>query len=172
MRGYIYKILVVTPVLLILNLTFFIPNTEGQNWIQSNIYNSSSAWKWINPYPSNKTLYQTQFINENTGYSQIDYRIFRTTNGGNNWIVPGDTNVNSVLYFFENSNTGYKNCIGGIHKTTNGGINWIIFKENISNFSVYSMSSLPGNCFMYSGTYFSSFGPVASLWYTSNNGVN
>lgn len=132
-----------------------------------------SAWKWINPYPSNKTLYSTVFFNENFGYSCIDFRIFRTNDGGINWIVPGDTNINSIFIDFQNASTGYKACIGGIYKTTNSGINWNFFYNvSFSNGSISSLCCYPENYFIFSYTYYSPFGAVASLWYTSNNGIN
>jgi hypothetical protein len=54
----------------------------------------------------------------------LPYKVFRTTNGGNNWDSTLATPGRGNHIYFINSNTGWVSVGGGIHKSTDGGQNW------------------------------------------------
>jgi len=85
---------------------------------------SQSGWIWHNPLPFGVDMEYIKFFNENTGFTILESKVYKTTNSGINWIIPGDTVGAFHDVQFLDVNTG---IITGslIHKTTNGGLNWI-----------------------------------------------
>ena len=133
---------------------------------------SQSGWIWHNPVPSNKTLSKTQFVNSTTGFTIINYRIFKTTNGGNNWYIPGDT-IGHYYYKFLDETTGFTLFNYAIYKTNNSGINWNLFQSLISLDVTYTgLDFLNQNTGFYTFTIFSPFGPFGHIAYTTNGGIN
>src|SRR4030095_570021 len=96
----------------------------GQNWIMK-----------TNPSGSNYSLYTTEFLNENTGFTFVNFatvaggNVFKTTDGGDNWTQysTGGTSENIYAADMVDVNTGYC-CYNPsnrpVYKTTNGGVNW------------------------------------------------
>ena len=90
------------------------------------------------------TLWDVQFINQNTGWVVGDTTaVFKTTNGGLNWMkhdISYTTNIELFSLKFLDANTGF--AAGGHHsgvgdlyyayifKTTNGGTNWFTLYNN------------------------------------------
>src|SRR5207244_464881 len=79
------------------------------------------------------------FIDINTGWSLIleDYRVFKTTNSGNNWgllaTLPDCFNAHCIT--FKNTNIGWvSGDCGQIFKTVNGGLNWFQQISGTTNF--------------------------------------
>ncbi|MBN8571297.1 MAG: hypothetical protein J0M18_16875 [Ignavibacteria bacterium] len=85
-------------------------------------------WQWLNPVITCNTLYDSDFINEQTGFITGEIgTLYKTNNAGTNWqkiFLPVTSNFNSIK--FVNSTTG---IISGdnslILRTTNTGVNWV-----------------------------------------------
>ncbi len=76
------------------------------------------------------TLYNLQFVNENTGWIiGTASKILKTTNSGSNWVtqispLPPNRELNGLHML--NANTGYiAGWTSTFLKTTNGGDNWV-----------------------------------------------
>ena len=134
-----------------------------------------SGWYWFNPYPSNKTIKKIQFLNNNTGYSIIESRFYKTTNGGSFWFIPGDTlyqyisSSSSNCYRFFDATTGIL-FADKVYKTINGGLNWNI----IYNWAGPSSADiLDLNTWYFTYVINSPIGGTFSyIRYTSNGGLN
>src|SRR3990172_3015887 len=99
-------------------------------------YNSGSVYKTVNKGDtweivysvSNKTINNSFFYNNSTGYICGSIGISKTTNGGMNWINQWSNPVNLMSINFIDLNTGFASGVsysgGMVLKTTNGGINW------------------------------------------------
>src|SRR4029453_14872822 len=97
----------------------------GVNWLPKN-----------QPSGNNYSLYTTEFINENTGWTFVNFstvpggNVFKTTDGANSWTqyTTGGTSENIYAADMVDANTGYC-CYNPsnrpVYKTTNGGENWI-----------------------------------------------
>ncbi|RPI17435.1 MAG: T9SS C-terminal target domain-containing protein [Ignavibacteriae bacterium] len=95
----------------------------------------SPVWKfsiaqanWVNIGSVGYEVRSSYFLDINTGWVCCEqYKIFKTTNGGQNWAGQSDVN-DPMLFdiFFINQNTGWS-CgnYGFVRKTTNGGTNWV-----------------------------------------------
>ena len=103
---------------------------------KTKFYKSSNGGiNWINSYtaPSNQSINNGYFINENTGW--VNFRIstfpppynfnyiHKTTNGGINWISEGIRNSSSI--YFHNLTDGVYTNKDSLMRTSNGGTNWI-----------------------------------------------
>ncbi len=86
-------------------------------------------WKWQHGGTVGGILSSINFININNGWAlNLElYRLYKTTNSGNNWVLtdslPDCFNAHHIL--FTSINTGYvSGDCGNLFKTTNGGLNW------------------------------------------------
>jgi photosystem II stability/assembly factor-like uncharacterized protein len=102
------------------------------------LFNSSDAqgWQWLNPLPTNSTLYSTSFTSKDTGFIVGENgTILKTNDGGSHWTNQysgGSLTLRSVS--FPDRDTGYAADVHGtIIKTTNGGKNWTIIYATASN---------------------------------------
>jgi len=109
----------------------------------SNVVLSQSGWI-VYQTGVISTLWDIQFINQNTGWVVGDTTaVFKSTNGGLNWMkydISYTTNIELYSLKFLNENTGF--AAGGHHsgvgdfyyayifKTTNGGVNWSTLYNN------------------------------------------
>lgn len=107
--------------------------------ISSNITAQKSGWYFVTPRPTNMTLNNVRFLNQNTAIAIGYYgTVFTTTDGGANWSNPMSTSavtgLDKLHYFdmtFFDQNTGYiiGDNAGGItklFKTTNSGFRWTL----------------------------------------------
>lgn len=109
----------------------------GTNSVVLKTTNGGQNWTPVTK-PSttvNYSLYDIEFIDENTGWVFINYspvsvdgNIFKTTNGGNSWVQQTIGNTTSIMGAdMVNANVGYL-CLNPsgnpIYKTTNGGTTW------------------------------------------------
>ncbi len=108
------------------------------------------------------------FINQDKGFIVGDYKLLRTTNGGNNWTVSDFGSILNSISFI-NDNTGF--LVGGFNtslrdflKTTNGGSSWI----PINTPSTQMLNEIQ---FINSSTGFVS-GNGNTFFQTTNSGVN
>jgi len=162
MRGYIYKILVLIPVLLILNSSLFIQNSNSQ-WVQCPINDAD-----VNTFAASES---NIYAGSSTSVSSVS--IWSSTNNGMSWtqhiffdsIFPNieipciaikGTNV------YAGVNWGQINPNGGrIYLSTNNGTNWsltswesgIISSLAVSDNNIYAGGS--GNISIESGVYLS-----------------
>ena len=87
-----------------------------------------AQWEWQNPLPQGNSLYDVEFLDENTGWAVGYYgTILSTDNGGVNWeIHPMSTkkNLNSICFIDDNKAWIVGNE-GLILHTNNGGLNWM-----------------------------------------------
>lgn len=83
---------------------------------------------------TNNSLYNIQFVNENTGWAIGENSIIlKTNNGGVNWFFQqSNLATNRLLTGIDmlDENTGYiVGWFSTILKTTNGGVNWLVLRE-------------------------------------------
>ena len=108
----------------------------GQN---SQVYKTTDGGvSWVmktKPHPTNYTLYNCDFIDENTGWVFVNFatvsggNVFKTTDGANTWTqyTTGASSENIYSAEMLNANTGYTTMNQSnrpVYKTTNGGVNW------------------------------------------------
>lgn len=109
---------------------------SGQN---SKVYKTTNGGvNWLpktQPSGTNYSLYTIEFIDENTGWTFVNFataaggNVFKTTNGGDNWAQYSTGGASENIYSADmvDANTGYV-CYNQsnrpIYKTTNGGENW------------------------------------------------
>jgi photosystem II stability/assembly factor-like uncharacterized protein len=96
--------------------------------ISNNLFSQGSGWVVIHQVPLFETMYEVQFVNDNTGFIGAENsKLYKSTNSGLNWIIYDHHNINNrdvfnSIFFFD-SQTGF---IGGdygrLFKTTNGGV--------------------------------------------------
>lgn len=119
---------------------------------------------------TNVTLYDIDFINENTGWiTGTASKILKTTNGGTNWLtqippIPLNRELNSIQMF--DANTGYiAGWTNTFLQTTNGGENWIQLPgPSVTNGSLNSMSFINVNTGWVCGF-------LGIIWKTTNSGL-
>ncbi len=124
--------------------------------------NSGSNWL---PQTSTIADYMNSadFVNENTGYACDEYKLFKTTNGGNNW----NSLFTAYLYVidFVDANTGYFGGEHSLYKTTNGG----------ATITDITFANMPGKLteiqFLDANTGFI-LGKYNTAWKTTNGGIN
>ena len=137
------------------NSTIIYTTNQGANWISkfthyntflkdpnsgfglyenslSRTSNSGTNWLEIST-GFNDVLLDVVFINQFTGFTVGNDKIYKTTNEGLNWSVThlnlnsGFTIVENIMFL--NQSTGYAGIDGGrLAKTTNCGINWEVYK--------------------------------------------
>jgi photosystem II stability/assembly factor-like uncharacterized protein len=110
---------------------------SGQNSKVLKTTNGGVSWVTkTNPSGSNYSLYNIEFLDENTGFTFVNLatvpggNVFKTTDGGNSWtqFTTGGTSENIISADMVDANTGY--CTYNpsnkpVYKTTNGGLNWV-----------------------------------------------
>ncbi|MCC6864756.1 MAG: T9SS type A sorting domain-containing protein [Ignavibacteria bacterium] len=111
----------------------FINNDTG--WVCGNttyIYKTTDGginWKWQHGGSFGGAFTSISFIDNNNGWAlNLElYRLYKTTNSGNNWILSDSLTdcFNAHDIFFTSLNTGYvSGDCGQMFKTTNSGLNW------------------------------------------------
>jgi photosystem II stability/assembly factor-like uncharacterized protein len=115
---------------------------DHQCWLVSRsrvVFKSSDFgenWDSITSIPAGTmSVNTTFFIDENTGWTGIDFgRIFKTSDGGFNWFECSTPQPSGFIsdIFFLNPNTGWavEGNNGNIFKTTNGGCSTISIVQN------------------------------------------
>jgi photosystem II stability/assembly factor-like uncharacterized protein len=109
---------------------------SGQN---SKVYKTTNGGaNWVpktQPSGTNYSLYNIEFIDENTGWTFVNFatvpggNVFKTTDGANSWgqYTTGGTSENIIAADMVDANTGYCSYNPSnrpVYKTTNGGANW------------------------------------------------
>ena len=168
MKYLFYKFLVYIPVLLFLNLTFLIKNSEAQ-WVQTNgpfggmincfaisgskIYagtngdgvfyttNNGSSWIAINNGLTNLIIYSLSVSGSNIYAGTYGSCIFISTNNGTNWNASnnGLTNLRIMSLAISGTTIFAGTNSRGIFKSTNNGANWD--STGLSNQNIYSIGS-------------------------------
>ncbi|MFZ1322920.1 MAG: YCF48-related protein [Ignavibacteria bacterium] len=114
-------------------------NTGYVTGTNSQVYKTTDGGiSWIaktKPHATNYTLYNCDFIDENTGWVFVNFatvpggNVFKTTDGANTWTqyTTGATSENIYSAEMLNANTGYTTMNQSnrpVYKTINGGVNW------------------------------------------------
>ncbi len=103
------------------------------------IYSTYAQW-----YPqnsgTNEEFWHVNFVSENIGWASSNYKIYKTTDGGNNWFVQKDSYPERIIKFqFLNEYTGwymgtYTGMETNIHKTIDGGNTWNLMDSIIDTY--------------------------------------
>jgi len=115
----------------------FITINGGDNWFEQV---SGTTSKLNNVY----------FLNPDKGFICGDYKLLRTTNGGNNWSVSEYGSIfNSISFISDNTGFmagGFSSTIRDLRRTTNGGTSWLsitLLSGNMLN-EIQFINSLTG----------------------------
>lgn len=101
-----------------------------------------------------------QFINDNTGWIESNFKLYKTTDGGYNWQMQ----VPSVYdFFFVNENSGWYINGDQIYRTTDGGQSWIQQNSGTNNALYTIFFSDPNNGWV--------SGDNGTILYTPNGGT-
>jgi len=85
----------------------------------------AQEWTLLNPMPTYKSIISISFPTADTGFIvNEDYKIRRTTDGGQNWEIL-DFEDDAHFVEFTDVNTGYITSLSKIYKTTDGGETWV-----------------------------------------------
>lgn len=137
------------------DLTMINENTGYATGANSQVYKTTDGgvtWTMkTKPHATNYTLYNNEFIDENTGWVFVNFatvpggNVFKTTNGGDNWTqyTTGATSENIYSAQMINANTGYATMNQSsrpVYKTTNGGVNWTPLTTGLTG-SIRSVSA-------------------------------
>ena len=138
----------------------------GQNWVPK-----------TQPSLTNYSLSSLEFINENTGWTFVNFatvpggNVFKTTDGGNNWVqyTTGGTSENIIAADMVDANTGY--CVYNpsnrpVYKTTNGGVNWVPLTTGLTG-NIKDVKAVTGDI-----VYVCQSSGTQRLAKTTNGGVN
>lgn len=121
------------------DITMINENTGYVTGANSQVYKTTDGGvSWVmktKPHVNNYTLYNCDFIDENTGWVFVNFatvpggNVFKTTDGANTWTqyTTGATSENIYSAEMLNANTGYTTMNQSnrpVYKTTNGGVNW------------------------------------------------
>lgn len=122
--------------------------------------NGGEKWDSI-PNQSNFDFGPIFFTGENTGYSGANYRIIKTTNGGQNWSYTNFVAGNISCIQFFTADIGFVATGNTFGKTTNGGTNWLYtYGTDIRKFNFINSNTALGT------------GPSGQFYKTSNSGNN
>ena len=110
---------------------------------------SQSDWVWQNPFPNGNVLYNTKFVDANTGWAVGYFELMKTTNGGINWFSQAINTTAfeiNVRVFPISANNVWVSSAGGIYRSTNGGANWEAQVNPTTNapYSLYFANMLTG----------------------------
>ncbi len=84
---------------------------------------NGATWT-VQQSPTQRDLYQVQFVNATTGWAVGDDGVFGTTDGGRTW-TQQTADINALALFFLNAERGWAvGSSGRIVATTNGGRTW------------------------------------------------
>jgi len=192
MRGYIYKILVLIPVLLILNSLLLFQDSKAQ-WMQmnapSNIFycfaisgmnvfsgsnsggvyiSTDNGMNWTqcsNSLPSINTIAVSGLnVFAGNGDGGGPGGLFRSTNNGVNWIAlnSGLPDIHVRVLTVFGTNILAGLNYGGVYLSTDNGMNWNIIGSNFGEVNSFAISG--SNIF--AGTYYS------GIYLSTNNGTN
>lgn len=118
-----------------------------------------TTWTEI-PVTDNLIGGRIQFIDENIGWIESDFKLYKTTDGGYNWQMQ----VESVHdFFFVNENLGWYIINNQIYRTTDGGDSWISQFSGTNN-ALYTLSFFDQNNGWISGD-------SGTILYTPNGGI-
>ncbi len=134
----------------------------GRSWSEIDL--SAAGW--------NPRVQDLWFTNDKNGFMALEYKLYKTSTGGNNWIEVPNVYVSDVTRIkFFNENLGFLYGSGILSKTTNGGSTWDQILPNIPLGQTVGIAQSSDKFFIANKNYYYSYETARSFAVSSDEGA-